>query len=129
MPRNLSCRTKGASLFPPPHCAPTSSPSLCAAAVSEDPATQGKTESGHCYVFDVNVGENYLFEEFHSVFVFEGWETSNHFVDETAQTPPVDFNSMAEFLDDFGGEVLWGSANGLGFFVVGFEDLGEAKIG
>ena len=45
-------------------------------------------------------------KEFHSVLAPEGRKTSDHFVDDAAEAPPVDSFVMSLFFDDFWGEIL-----------------------
>jgi hypothetical protein len=52
-----------------------------------------------------------LIEQFTSVFGVEGRETMDEFVDERAQTPPVNCFAVSFFLYDLRGEVFRGSAD------------------
>ena len=56
-------------------------------------------------------------------------EPGNHLVDETAETPPVDVDSVSDFLDDFGRQVLRSAAYGHGHAIFWIEDFGEPEIG
>lgn len=62
----------------------------------------------------------------HGVIVAEGVDARVHFVDEDAQSPPVDGFSVTLVEDDFWGDVLWRSANGEGPAFV--QDLGETEV-
>ena len=53
-------------------------------------------------------------EKFHSVFVSEGREASNHLMDEAAETPPIDIDSMSHFFDDFRCQIFWCTTDGSG---------------
>jgi hypothetical protein len=60
--------------------------------------------------------------------VAEGWESSDHFVDDTAEAPPVDGLIVTLFLDHFWGQVLGSSADRHSLFVLEVECAGEAEV-
>ena len=59
----------------------------------------------------------------------EGREAGDHFVDNTAETPPIYGLVVALLLDDFGREVFGRAADGHGLFVFEVEGAGEAEVG
>ena len=52
-----------------------------------------------------------------SVFGIEGWNSIQHFENDGAKTPPVDWLSMAFLFDDFWGQIFWSSAYRVLFFI------------
>lgn len=76
-------------------------------------------------------GRDGLFVDFDRVLVPEGRVPRQELVDEDAQGPPVDGGGVALVVDDLGGQVLGGSAEGVGLDRGGVavaEALGEAKV-
>jgi hypothetical protein len=70
------------------------------------------------YLVQIGILVDYCFEELHAVLAAEGREPADHFVDQASQTPPVDVDSMANLLDDFGSQVLRSPADGIGGLLV-----------
>ena len=66
------------------------------------------------YFLKVDVFIDDGFKEFHSVLVVVWGETSDHFMNEAAETPPIDINSVSNFLDDFWRQIFRSAANGHG---------------
>jgi hypothetical protein len=50
-------------------------------------------------------------EQFHSVVRLKGRITENHFVEETAETPPINIDAMTCLPDHFRGKIFGSSAN------------------
>lgn len=71
-----------------------------------------------------------LLVDAHRILVPEGGLADEEFVDEDAERPPVDGEAVAGVLDDLGGEVFRGAAEGEGEpGFVGVADLfGEAEV-
>ena len=61
----------------------------------------------------------------HRVLVVEGVDSSDHFVKQNTESPPVDGLSVTLVQQNLRGEVLWGSAQGVGS---SFDDLRESEI-
>lgn len=74
--------------------------------------------------------DDFAFENFlvdgHGVFVVEGVDAGDHFVEEDAEGPPVDGLAVSLVQQDLRREVLRGSAEGV---CPAFDDLGEPEIG
>lgn len=68
------------------------------------------------------------FEEIQPVLAAEGRESGDHFIDDTAETPPVDSLIMSLLLDDLGRQVFGSAADGHGLFVFEIEGAGESKV-
>lgn len=63
------------------------------------------------YFFEVDIFIDDRLKEFHSVFAVIWRKTSNHLMNETAKTPPININSMPSFLNDFRSQILRSSAD------------------
>jgi hypothetical protein len=61
---------------------------------------RGKLELNVRYLGEVRRFADDSFEELHSVLVFEGRVTSEHFMNETAETPPINISAVSDFFND-----------------------------
>ncbi len=59
------------------------------------------------------------------IIVGKGVYSGDHFVDEDAQSPPVDGLAVSLVMEDFGGQILGSSTEGESPVL---DDLGESKI-
>lgn len=67
-------------------------------------------------------------EQLHSVLTAEWRKTSDHFVQKTAQAPPIHIHSMPHLLHDLRSEVLGSSADGVSSLFI-LQDLRQSKVG
>jgi hypothetical protein len=49
-------------------------------------------------------------------------------MNETAETPPIDINTMTHFLNDFWSQIFWCSTDGHGDTVLAVEYFGESEV-
>ena len=66
-------------------------------------------------------------EQFHSVLTSERRKSSDHFVQKTAQAPPINIHSMAHLLHNFRSKVLRSPADGVGSLLV-LQDLAQPEV-
>ena len=60
--------------------------------------------------------------------LLEGVYSTDHFVKEHAEAPPINPKTMADGLDDFRGKILWRTAKGICLTILGLLDLTETEI-
>ena len=56
-------------------------------------------------------------------------KSSQHFINDTSKTPPIDSLTVAELLDHFWRQVLRSATNGHGLFIIVMKSFGKPKIG
>ena len=69
-----------------------------------------------------------IIEDFLSVFGKEGRSARQHFVEQRAQTPPVDGRVVAGALDDLGRQVLGGPTESKGLFPAVHGAFGQPEV-
>jgi hypothetical protein len=68
-----------------------------------------------------------LFKDFKRIIIHEGASANKHFINENAQTVPVDWFSMALIHYNFGSKILGSAADGISSFSF-LNSLDESKI-
>ena len=60
--------------------------------------------------------------------LLEGVYSTDHLVEEHAEAPPINSETMAYRLDDFRGKILWRTAKGICLTILGLLDLAKTEI-
>lgn len=71
---------------------------------------------------------NNIFKKFHSIIVLKWREASEHFMDEAAKTPPVNFNTMSFLSYNFWSQILGSTTNCLGFLLVILQNFWKSEV-
>jgi hypothetical protein len=89
---------------------------------------RGKLELNARYLGEVRRFADDGFEELHSVLVFEGRMTSEHFMNEAAETPPINISAVSDFFDDLRRKVFRSATKRHCNRFLGVEYFGKSEV-